>query len=113
MFKEIYVKNTYFGSRVSKKSLLYCIKDEEIVDAALDNLYVECPTKFPGENPNEKHYLLKDKWQILNEFWCTIQICKHKPLRSFTYIKWFISFLFDLKSSREFYMHPTMLKRNH
>lgn len=112
LFKEIYIKNFYFvGGRVSKKSLLYCIKDEKVVDTALNNLYTECPTKFPGENLNEKHYLLKDKWQILDQFWLTIQNCKKDPSRTFRYIKWFIKFLFDLKSSREFYMHPTKISR--
>lgn len=111
LFKEIYIKNSYFGHRVSKKSLLYHIKNEEVVDTALNNLYIECPTKFSGENPNEKHYLLKYKWQILDQFWITIQICKQKPSRTFEYIKYFISFLFDLKSNRKFYMHPTQISR--
>lgn len=109
LFKEIYIKHSYLGGRVSKKSLLDCIKNEKVVDTALNNIYIECPTKFYGENFNEKHYLLKNKWQILNQFWLIIQICKKEPSKMFKYIKWFIKFLFDLKSSREFYMHPTKI----
>ena len=112
LFKEIYIRNWFhFGYRVSKKSLLYYIKDEKIVDIALNNLYTKCPAKFPGENLNEKYYLLKDKWQILSQIWLVVQNCKQKPLGIFEDIKLFIVFLLDLKSSRKFYMHPTKISR--
>ena len=111
LFKEIYIKSSYFGSRVSKESLLWVVKNEEIVNSALNKLYVECPTKFPGENKNKKHYLLKNKWQVLNQFLIMLDICKKEPLKTFKYIKWFFEFLFDLKASWQFYMHPTQINR--
>ena len=32
LFREIYIKSSYSGSRVSKESLLWSVKNEEIVN---------------------------------------------------------------------------------
>ena len=49
IFNKIYVDNTFFGSRVYKRSLNEIFRDPEFVDEAIAKLFVECPTKFPGE----------------------------------------------------------------
>lgn len=112
LYKKIYrTDHVIVGGRVDCSEIKNRLHDEMLVDQALAKLYTECPTKFPCENKNEKHYLLNDGWEILHRFLLTCDIIKHNPARAFKYINWLIGGLRNLKSDREFYMDPT--KINH
>lgn len=112
LYKKIYrVDHVIVGSRVDRSKIKNCLHDEMLVDQALAKLYTECPTKFPGENKNEKHYLLNDGWEILHMFLITCDIIKKHPAKAFKYINWLIEDLRNLKSDREFYMDPTKINR--
>lgn len=112
LYKKIYHDDyVVVGSRVDRSEIKNRLHDEMLVDQALAKLYTECPTKFPGENKNEKHYLLNEGWEILHRFLVTCDIIKSYPAKTFKYINLLIRSLRRLKSDREFYMDPTKINR--
>lgn len=119
IFNKIYGFNddgfkAFFGERVSKRSLNEKFHDKEFVDEAINKLYVECPTKFAGESKNEKHYLLKPFWSVLDHYNSTVEICKDKTIgKSKLYWYWqlIIEILFTMSDYR-WYMHPTATTRH-
>lgn len=111
LFKEVYIEHTFAGERTNRRNLVFCLKDENKVDEVLNNLFVECPTKFPGEIKTEKHYLLKKKWEVLHSWFYTIDIIKHEPKKTFKFIWWFIRELCYINRNWKFYMHPTQINR--
>lgn len=111
LFKEF--KSTYLGDRVSKRVLNNIYHDKEFVDNMITKLFVECPTKFPGEIKTEKHYLLKPFWQLYGDMLEIIEICGDKENKDkWRYIKQIISDNLFLWSDWRWYMHPTIISRH-
>lgn len=112
LFKKVYCNDTVVGQRISKQKLKF-LKDDALIDEVIDKLFVECPTKFPGESKNEKHYLLKRKWQIVDTLNITLYMCKNVGIKnSLRYILDFIDTLIYIQSDWRYYMHPTAIDRH-
>lgn len=110
---KIYKGSSTFGSRVSKRSLNDAFHDPAFVDEAIAKLFVECPTKFPGESKYEKHYLLKPFWQIYKEFLEVVDICNDPRItKKWPYIKQLIDDNLFFWSDWRWYMHPTAISRH-
>ena len=116
LFKKLYLEDSFYviSHRVSKQSLMYNIKDEKFVDEVLSKLFIECPSKFPGEYKNEKHYLLKPFWEILHEFSIMLLLCNGtKSINVWIKHIWiFIQYIIFLPSDKRYYMHPTAISRH-
>lgn len=107
LFKKLYIEPLLpAGSRVSRRALFRVLNDDKLVDEAIDKLYKECPTKFPGECENDAHYLLNSFWHILKHFCNTCHMCRRHPLQSFHYIWELIKTICREPRLRKYYMDP-------
>lgn len=113
IFNKIYNDGSFFGYRVSKRSMNETFRDPVFVDEAIAKLYVECPTKFPGEDKSQKHYLLKPYWQIRKEFLEVGDVCKDPKIgNKWRFIKQIILDNLFFWSDWRWYMHPTAISRH-